>query len=290
MTTLGDMTSTIGVTSEMHHNLSDHKTARAREIYLRRICRDLDIRSTVMEYENFQPEPEFQYPQLAPQLQEPEAGAPVRRRPDPTKPDPPVQDRQQSKARIYLHEKRDIIKYDFDKETMRILYIRDADKNEVTTVPHLVEDWTLWPPPACKNTKEKEWQIRFRKQAQPLLKLSACLNMPVEQSEIFFAHYPIDNEFKKPLALFAGAAVLIPHNGAGVPEPGTMAMISKALRDLARAGTKKGMRMKVVPTPYEKEIKEEQNIVLRKQDGTWVSMGRAWLGEVLQRMGKALVD
>lgn len=263
----------------MYENLSNHKTARAREIYLRRICRDLDIRETVMKYLNFMPDPEFHAKQLTPELKRPEKNPPTRRRPDPTKQDRPELPRRQSTAREYLHDKCDEIKGDFDKETIEKQYLKN-DKDEFTTVPILVEDWTLWPPPASKNTREMKWQIEFRKQAQPLLKLSALLNMPIEDSQELFAHYDIDDEFKEPLALFAGAAVLIPYNGARVHEPGTMDKVDKALKALARAGTKRGMRMKVTRAPDDKgeESAAAKKVVTeeKKYGGdTWLSKLRS---------------
>lgn len=264
------MTSTIGVLSEMHENLTHHKTEKAREIYLRRVCRDLDIRDTVMKYEQ-SADPDFHAKQLGPQLKRPEKDPPARR-PDLTRPIRPGLIRRRSAARLELDEKHDDERYkrDFNKETMKVLYRRQDE--EVTTVPFLVEDWTLWPPPGNKNTQEKEWQTQFRKQAQPLIKLSALLSMPLEQSEIIFAHYGVDEEFKKPLALFAGAAAMIPYNGAGVPEPGPMAMIMKALADLARAGTQKGRKTKVVKTPWEEEKKEETKVLIKKHCVcTWLS-------------------
>lgn len=127
--------------------------------------------------------------------------------------------------------KRNERKGDYDKSTIEDLYHKGTD------VPIFIEDWTLDPPPADK--KEKEWQRQFHQQAQPLLKLSALLNMPLGQSKVFFAHYDVDDEFKQHLALFAGATALTPMDGTKVSEPGSVAMVMKALKALDRAGSQK---------------------------------------------------
>lgn len=234
-----------------------------------------------MRYEDFRSEQEFHAKQLQPKLETPEKEPSARRKPDPKKPDRPNLTRKQSSARLELHEKCDEIKGDFDKENMDKLYHQNAN-NKTTAVPLLVEDWTLWPPPVCNNSKLEEWQIRFRKQEQPLLKLSVLLNMPVEHSQTIFEHYPIDDGFREPLALFAGAAVLTPYNGARVFEPDHIVMISNVLKELARAGTKQGMRMKAGVGLHCTEDNEEESVVTKvkkRKDDTWFGTVWQWQGD-----------
>lgn len=234
----------------------------------------------MMRYEDFRSKPEFHAKQLQPKLTKPDKDPPTRRKPNPEKPDRPNLTRKHSLARLELHKKRDEVKGDFNKENIDEVYHQDAN-NQTTTVPLLVEDWTLWPPPAYNNSKLKEWQIRSRKQAQPLLKLSVLLNMPVEHSQKIFEHY----QFKEPLALFAGAAVLIPYSGARVFEPDHMVMISNVFKKLDRTGTKQGMQMEAgvglhCADDNEEKSEAAKKVKVKKRQGdTWFGTGTAWQGD-----------
>lgn len=206
----------------MLENLSNHSTPRAREVYLRRICRDLDIRETVLTYEHYEEEPdeeETDTPQIPTYLKKSQGSMPR-----------PRLKRHQSIPKLEPLRKE---LGDYDKSKGDWLYHPNTD------VPEFVEDWTQEPPSKDVADKEKLWQAKFHKQAQPLLKLSAFLNMPLEQSSVLFVHYDIDDEIKKHLATFAGAAMAIPMDGRKVPEPGSLTMVWKALKGLDRAGRKK---------------------------------------------------
>jgi hypothetical protein len=217
------MSAMIGVLSEMLENLSSHKDARAREVYLRRICRDLDIRETVFSYEH---DEEPYAPQLAISLEPPKAIEP-RRISSKGKPERPPLERHRSSVRSNPER---LTHQDYDKSLSPALYHADTD------VPTFLEDWTMCPFPPSE--KDKLWQDKFHGQAQPFLKLSALLNMPVEESKVLFPHYEVDDAFKQALALLAGAAMAIPSDSTR-PESGTLPMLLKAIKGLDRASGKK---------------------------------------------------
>jgi hypothetical protein len=217
------MPAMVGILSEMLENLSSHKDARAREVYLRRICPDLDIRETVFSYEH---DEEPYAPQLAISLEPPKPIEP-RRIYSKGKPKRPPLERHRSSARSNPER---LTHLDYDKFMNTALYHADTD------VPTFLEDWTTCPFPPSE--KEKLWQDKFHGQAQPFLKLSALLNMPVEESKVLFPHYDVDDAFRQALALLAGAAMPIPTDGTR-SESGTLPMLLKAIKGLDRANGKR---------------------------------------------------